>query len=235
MTMNTELKLKKNSKGEIEKAFLTGCRAFYTKVQKAAPVYEQRDMGDRATKTEYTVDLVVSEEVADSFDEIFTKQTSTKLTKEKFKQKYKIEDDAELPDPKAKKFFVVKCKQKAQKADGQAISPKIRPRVVQVVDGKPVDITFDKLVGNNSGVDVMLGVSSNSYGTFSYLRVIKVTDLVEYASGGGSDEDTQEFLGGDLELAEEPEDNGVDTSQGSEEDAGEEPPFEMSDEDDDEY
>ncbi len=237
MTMNTELKFKKDSKGNIERAIITGAKAYYTKVQKPAPIYEQRDMRN-PTKTEYTVDLLVSEEVADEWDEVFTKQTATKLSKEKFKQRFKIEDDADLPS-NDKKFFMIKAKQKAQKADGTPISASLRPRVVQNVGGNNVDITFDKLVGNGSDCDVLLRVNGNDFGTFAYLGMIKVTNLVEYNQSGGSglEQDAEDFLGGSVEFADVPEDDGkAEPNQGG--DDGQ-PPFEPDEqpdfgEDDDE-
>lgn len=227
MAMNTAIEFKKDKKGNITRAIITGATAYYVKLQKPSPVFEQRDLGNRATKTEWTVDLVVSEETADEFDEVFTKQSSKKVSKADFMKRYKIEDEADLPDPKAKKFFVIKVKHAAQDKDGNPINERLRPRAVEIVDNKPVDITFDKLIGNNSKVDVLLRVSSNDFGTFNYLSVVKVTDLIEYEGAGGKDEVEEDFLGGTLERSEVVENEA--------EDGEFEDPEEAFADDDDEY
>lgn len=206
----TSITFKKDSKGNITNAIIKDAVAFYCKVQKPSAIFEQRQM-QNPTKTEYTVDLLVTEDVADEWDEVFNKQPSKKMTAAKFKEKFKIEEGVELPDPNAKKFFLIKVKQAAQKKDGTDIDPKMRPRIAIVEDGKPVDITFKELVGNGSNVDVLLRVSQNDFGTFSYLNRVKVNNLVSYSSGGGNAEE-EDFLGGSLELDKEPENNGVDTS-----------------------
>jgi len=228
----SQLILKKDAKGNINKAIIKDAVAFYCKVQKPSPIYEQRMM-QNPTKTEYSVDLLVSEEVADEWDEVFTKQPSKKFTAAKFKEKFKIEDESVLPDPKAKKFFIIKVKQAAQKKDGSDIHPKMRPRVAQVVDNKPVDITFKELVGNGSKVDVLMRANENDFGCFAYLGTVKVNDLISYSTDN-SDEDEEEFLGGSMELDEEPEDNGVDTSEDHDdgsEDIGGAPVFDDSEDD----
>ena len=230
----SELIVKKDAKGNVNKAIIKGAVAFYCKVQKPSPIYEQRMM-QNPTKTEYSVDLLVDEDTADQWDEMFTKQPSKKMTAAKFKEKFKIEDESVLPDPKAKKFFLIKVKQAAQKKDGSDIHPKMRPRVAQVVDGKPVDITFKELVGNGSQVDVLMRANENDFGCFAYLGTVKVNKLISY-SVDNTDEDEEEFLGGSMELDEVPENNGVDTSQDHSEESGEEmPDFADDDSDEDEY
>jgi len=239
--MNTEFKIiKTDKKGNIEKAAIMGAKAYYTKFQQPSVIYDQKDLPrNKQTHFEYTVELLVSEDTADSYDEHFPKQASKKMTKQQVMKKFKAESDEDLEeigiDPKQKKFYFIKKVQAAQKKDGTALPKQLRPRVVEVIDNKPVDVTFDKLVGNGSGVDCLLRVSQNTtYGSFSYPAVLKVTDMIEYkASGnGGVDEETQDFLGGDLEFADEPEDN---KQQVHEEEFEEEIPFDTDDSDDDEY
>lgn len=207
MTINTAIEFKKDKKDKINRAIITGATIYYAQLQKPRPVFEQRDQGNRATKTEWTVDLIVSEDTADEYDAVFNKQNSTKISKTEFMKRYKIEEESDLPDPKAKKFFLIKVKHAAQNKDGDPVDPRMRPRAVEIVDGKPVDVTFDKLIGNGSKGDVLLRVATNDFGSFSYLSVLKVTDLVEY-EGGGKDEVEEEFLGGSLDREEVAEDQG---------------------------
>ncbi len=72
-----------------------------------------------------------------------------------------------------------------------------------------MDVTFEKLVGNGSDCDLLLRVSHNpTYGTFTYPAVLKCTNLIEYkTNSGGVDADTEDFLGGAVEFADEPEEN----------------------------
>lgn len=193
---------KKDSKGNINKAIVSDVVFYYTSVQKPRPIYEQRDWSN-PNKFEYLVDVVVDEDTADILEETFPKGSYKKFSKEKFMERFKIEDESELPFD-AKKYFVAKFKQAAQKKDGEPISPQLRPRVFEMVDGKPVDVTVDKLVGNGSKGDILLRVGSNDYGTFAYLSMIKVIDMVEYeqTSSNGIDEDSMDFLGGEVELAD---------------------------------
>lgn len=242
-----QLVLKRNKKDEITSGILRNVPVYYTKVQKPAPIYEQRKMNN-PDKFEYTVDVGVSEEIADQFDEVFEKQQSKKLTNAKFRERYRLEEDElPLPCPKAKKQFVLKLKQAAQKNDGKRISKALRPRVVQKdEDGKPVDLTFKTLVGNGSTADILFRVNENDFGTFAYLSTVLVTDLREYEAGG--DQDRDEFLGGSLDLDDDEEEDGDDSSgskgggddnepdddyEGEEED--EEPLDPDDDDDDDEY
>lgn len=220
--MQAKLKLKRDKKGKIEKGFLTGVIFYYTRLMKPVPIFEQRN-DPSPTLTEYCIDLVVTEEVADEWDEVFVKQSSKKYSKEKFMQAFKVENEADLPDPKANKFYVIKLKQPAQNKSGKPIAKSTRPRVVETVEGKPVDITFEKLIGNGSKGDVMVRVLENDYGAFSYLARVLVKDLIEFHTDDFVDEDEEEFLGGALELADydDCEQNEDDSSEVDEDDSSE--------------
>lgn len=214
--------IKKDSKGNIEKVAIMGAKAYYVKFQEPVVIFDQKDLPRKSqTQFEYTVELLVDEDCADAYDELFPKQAATKMSKAQVMKKFKAETDEDLEaigiDPKQKKYYFIKKVQAAQKKDGSPMSKQLRPRVVELVDGKPVDVTFDKLVGNGSSCDLLLRVSHNpTYGCFSYPAVLKCTNLIEYTSnGGGVDADTEDFLGGSVEFADEPE--GV--NQGSGQDA----------------
>lgn len=221
--------INKDSKGNIEKAAIIGAKAYYVKFQEPVVIFDQKDLPRKSqTQFEWTVELLVDEDTADAYDETSPKQPATKLSKAQVMKKFKAETDEDLEaigiNPKLKKFYFIKKSQAAQKKDGSAISKQLRPRVVEVVDDKPVDVTFDKLVGNGSDCALLLRFSHNStYGSFSYPAVLKCTNLIEYtANGGGVDADTEDFLGGSVEFADEPESNGQDTSQDDSEGFGEE-------------
>jgi len=224
--MTASITFNKDSKGNITSAIVKDALAFYCKIQKPSPIYEERTMHN-PTQFEYTIDLLVNEDVADEWDEVFAKQPSKKMSAAIFKEKFKLEDESVLDDPNAKKFYLIKAKQAAQKKDGSQMHPKMRPRVAQVVDGKPVDITFSELVGNGSSVDVLLNINQNDFGTFSYLSRVKVNSLISYESGG-SDKEEEAFLGGTMEIDERDE-APMAGGSGNQPDNG----FDMEEEDDD--
>ncbi len=232
--------IKKDSKGNVEKAAIMGAKAYYVKFQEPAVIYDQKDLPrNKQTHFEYTVELLVDEDCADLNDELSPKQKATKLTKAQVMKKFKAETDEDLEaigiDPKQKKFYFIKKVQAAQKKDGSAMSKQLRPRVVELVDGKPVDVTFEKLVGNGSDCDLLLRVSHNPW----HLYIPCCTDLIEYkAASGGVDADTEDFLGGSVEFADEPEENNKqgggeveeDYGQGDVEGFGEEEPEDADEE-----
>lgn len=224
-----QLILKRNKKDEITTGILRNVPVYYTKVQRPVAIYEQRKEKN-PTKLEYTVDVGVSEEIADQFDEVFEKQQSKKLTNAKFKERFRLEDDdLPLPCPKEKKQFVLKLKQAAQKNDGTKLPKALRPRVVEKDEnGKPVDITFKKLVGNGSTADIMFRVNQNDFGTFAYLSTVLVTDLNEYEAGGDAERD--EFLGGSLDLDDDEDEDEGNSGGSSNSDKGDDDDY--SDDDD---
>lgn len=234
--------IKQDKKGNIEKAALMDVVFFYVKCQEAVPIFDQKDAA-KPTHFEYTLECVCDEDTADAYDETSPKQPAKKMTKDQVAKKYRLVDedgkvdDAKFVeanlDPKQKKFYVIKKAQAKQTKDGSKSLDHLRPKVFEVVDGKSVEVTREKLVGNGSKGSLLLRFTHNAtYGAFSYPAMLKVDELIEYEKSGkgGLDEDSQDFLGGDVELEEE----AVDTSQDhSEESGGEMPDF--ADDDSDEY
>ena len=239
--MTTTIQFANGKKG-LEKVFIKNATLMYTKLKKAAPIYDQKDLPKHAqTMFEYTADLVVNEDVADLWDEQFPKQSAKKLLKAAFMKQYKIEKDEDFPpslDPKAKKFFVIKVKQNTHFKDRKtgtitALSPDTRPRAVAVVNGKKTDITLTTEIGNASVGDVLCMVNHNpTYGASAKLKGVLVTELVEYVSGG--DTSLTDFFGDDVEFAELPEELETSStgSQGDDFEESDEPPFEVEEDED---
>lgn len=214
--------IKKDQKGNIEKAAITDAVAFYTRFKEPQVIYDEKDLPkDKQRNFEWTVELIVDEDTADAYDETSPKQTATKLLKAQVAKKFKLTDDNGQPDdqkfveagldPKQKKFYSIKKAQRCQSKAGKSLDF-LQPRAVQVVDGKPVDITFEKLIGNGSKVDLLLRFTQHqTYGSFSYPNIMKVNKLVEFEEGGSTgsvDDETADFLGGSVEFAEAPAQDG---------------------------
>lgn len=203
--MDTQIKFQKDNKGNISDVVITNVGIYYCNIRSPRPIYDDRKLAYNKARKEYSVEVAVSEEVADSWDEVFTKQPSKKYTNAKFMEKYKLDNKEDLPFPNEKKQFTIKIVQKAQNKDGEPVPDFMIPRVFVIKDKKAVDVTFDTNVGNGSKGAVKLRVNANDYGTFAYLSRVKVDELVEY-EGGGSGEADKDFLGvDDVELAEAPE------------------------------
>lgn len=190
---------KTDKKGNVNSVILDGAQFFYTRCNKPVPIYDDRKIAFEKARKEWKTDVAVDEDTADAWDELFAKQPAKKLTNAKFMEIYKLEDESQLPFPDAKKQFVIKLTQKAQTKDGK---PTTQPKVLEVLDGKAVEITNSKNVGNGSKGKVKVRVMSNDYGTFSYLDTLLVNELVEYESSG-TVVDTD--LLGDLEVEMESE------------------------------
>lgn len=214
--------IKQDKKGNIEKAAIMYGVAFYTKFKDPSVIYTEKDLPKSQHKNfEWTVEVVVDEDTADAYDEtVGDKQSSKKLSKAQAAKKFRLVDDEGNPDdekfkeanlnPSYKKFFVIKKAQRCQKQDGSPLTS-LQPRAIHKVDGENVDITFKKLVGNGSVVNLLMRYADQgSYGVSSYPDKMVVTELIEYESGGseGLSEEEQDFLGGDVQFDDIPENAG---------------------------
>ena len=130
---------------------------------------------NKGTK-EWQVCAIVSEEVADQWDEDHPKNAASPVKNADFLTKYKFD---ELPFPEQKKQFVIKFK----KVESAGMKDSLRPRVFEK-EGKLVrDVTFSKLIANGSKGHVEFSTfESKGYGVFTELKSILVTDLIEYES-----------------------------------------------------
>jgi len=170
----------------------------YVKIQ--SPVKSLNE-GD----TEFTVDCIMSKADAKAWNKEHPKNKAKSFDNDEFLDKYKFD---EVPFDDQDEQFVVKFK-KAHSKKGVELPEKFRPRVFELVDGKPVDCTFTKLVANQSKGKVSFSTFSNSYGEFVQLDAILVEDMIEYKGAGGGI--GSEF--GASELAEVPKNQKVVTKQ----------------------
>ena len=146
----------------------------YVKIQ--SPVKSLNE-GD----TEFTVDCIMSKADAKAWNKEHPKNKSKSFDNDEFLEKFKFD---EVPFDNQDEQYVVKFK-KAHSKKGVELPEKFRPRVFELVNGKNVDVTFTKLVGNGSKGKVSFSQFSNSYGEFVQLDAILVEELVEYKSKGG--------------------------------------------------
>lgn len=180
----------------------------YVKIQ--SPVKSLNE-GD----TEFTVDCILSKADAKAWNKEHPKNKYKAFDNDEFLEKYKFD---EVPFEDQDEQYVVKFK-KAHSKKGVELPEKFRPRVFELVDGKPVDVTFTKLVANQSKGKVSFSTFSNSYGEFVQLDAILVEEMIEYKGAGGSV--GSEF--GATELAEAPKNQKVVNKQTDADDEDDEP------------
>lgn len=150
----------------------------YAKLAEASPKYQSKD-------TEYTVSVIVSEDVADEWDSKFKKQPAKKIKASEFEAKYKTELPAALKG--GKNVYEIKLKKDATK-DGEPFYPEHRPKVfLDDSEGNRVDITESRLIANGTYGKVSYRISSNDFGTFAKLNnvLIQEADFKEYVSTSG--------------------------------------------------
>ena len=136
----------------------------------------------QSTDKEFKVGIVVDEDTADSWNERFPKQTAKVVKTSDFKETYKI--DPVFPDEK--KQYVITIKKPASYKDGKELPEMYRPKVL-LQDGKTaIDVTKTTLPANGSKGKVSFEENNNDFGTFSRLKNVLVTEMIEYKKGGGN-------------------------------------------------
>ena len=136
----------------------------------------------QSTDKEFKVGIVVDEDTADSWNERFPKQTAKVVKTSDFKETYKI--DPVFPDEK--KQYVITIKKPASYKDGKELPEMYRPKVL-LQDGKTaIDVTKTILPANGSKGKVSFEENNNDFGTFSRLRNVLVTEMIEYKKGGSN-------------------------------------------------
>ena len=136
----------------------------------------------QSTDKEFKVGIVVDEDTADSWNERFPKQTAKVVKTSDFKETYKI--DPVFPDEK--KQYVITIKKPASYKDGKELPEMYRPKVLLQDGNTAIDVTQSVLPANGSKGKVSFEENSNDFGTFSRLKNVLVTEMIEYKKGGGN-------------------------------------------------
>lgn len=140
----------------------------------------------QSTDKEYKAGVVVDEDTADAWNEMFPKQSAKVVKTSDFKDTYKIDP----PFASEKKQYVITLKKPAQYADSTPLPKQYQPKVFLQEGSDAFDVTETKLPANGSKGKISFEVRDNSFGTFAKLRNVLVTELIEYkkvSSDGASD------------------------------------------------
>lgn len=136
----------------------------------------------QSSEKEYKAGVVVDEDTADSWNEMFPKQSAKVVKTSDFKDTYKID----APFPNEKKQYVITLKKPAQYKDGTPLPKQYQPKVL-LADGKQaIDVTDTMLPANGSVGKISFESNSNDYGVFAKLRNVLVTEMIEYKKGGSN-------------------------------------------------
>lgn len=164
---------------------ITDVHLMYTCIKTPVTCY------DESKGKEYKVDVVVSEDAAEDWDEEFPKQKAKRIKNEKFLETYKVES---VPFDDQKYQYVIKIKKPANLADGSPLPDRYRPRAyLQIADGEMEDITEETMIGNGSEGTVVYETMTNDFGTFAKLKGVLVTNLIPY--DGGEEVSVEDELG----------------------------------------
>ena len=136
----------------------------------------------QSTDKEFKVGIVVDEDTGDSWNERFPKQTAKVVKTSDFKETYKI--DPVFPDEK--KQYVITIKKPASYKDGKELPEMYRPKVLLQDGNTAIDVTKTTLPANGSKGKVSFEENNNDFGTFSRLRNVLVTEMIEYKKGGSN-------------------------------------------------
>lgn len=216
----TKLLVEKNAKDELVKGRIEDATLLYVNMQEGELAFGSE------TDRQLSVQVAVTEDTAKNWKATFPKNGYREVPNEMFEKAYKTDP----PYPEEDKQHVLKLKSRGtyQQDDPERdiragdIVPydnPSRPKLYEVVDGKPVDITKTTQPANGSRGVVAFRATNNKFGTFPVLSGVLVTELIEaerqanLVSDFGITEDTPST---NRLTSDTPADNGNDASQQNE-------------------
>ena len=152
----------------------------YVQVQQPKPCYEERK------GFEYKASIVVSEDDAEQWDEVYPKQTAKQVKTSDFLNYYKIP----APFPSQRKQFVITVRKNTKLGNGDPVPEKYQPKVFEKVGSKITDVTKEKLPANGSLGQISVETFEGKMGVFARLKNVLVTEMIEYKKdddGSGSE------------------------------------------------
>jgi hypothetical protein len=173
---------------------LTQERKLNMKTLKGTLVYvmldKPRNCYDEAKGQEWKCGIVVDEDTADAFAEIYPKQAAKKVKIADFEETYKCKP----PEGAGKNVYVITLRKNTKLANGEPVPDKYKPRVFQRKGGALVDITATSLPANGSTGEISIDHYDGKMGAVARLKNVLVTDLIEFErSNSASYESGDEF------------------------------------------
>jgi hypothetical protein len=161
----------------------------YVMLDKAVPCF------DAEKGNEFKAGVVVDEDTADAFAEMFPKQAARKVKRSDFEKFYKVAP----PEGDEKNLYVITLKKNSKIKDRDTgdkvdLPAKYKPRLLQKQGNTLVDLTNTTLAANGSYGIISFEAGETMYGKIARLKNVLVTELIEFErTGGGSYEAGDEF------------------------------------------
>lgn len=154
---------------------------------------QPKDCYDKLKGQEWTASVVVDEDTADAFAELYPKQAAKKIKRTEFEKEYKTAP----PDGDEKNLYVITLKKNTRMKDRKTGELVLLPEQYQPIvyeqtedeDGNRVriDITHKKLPANGSYGSISIFHKENAeFGNSAGLQDVLVTSLIEYERKAGS-------------------------------------------------
>jgi hypothetical protein len=143
----------------------------YVQVQKPVDCFV-KDKGQ-----EFKASIVVDEETADSWNELYPKQPAKVVKTSEFEASFKIPP----PLPSEKKQYVITLRKNTKLSNGEPVPEKYIPKLFQRdKEGVLQDITQSVLPANGSKGALAVEHYDGKMGPVARLKNVLVTDLIEY-------------------------------------------------------
>jgi hypothetical protein len=176
----TRLLVEKNAKDELVKGRIEDATLLYVNMQEGELAFGSE------TDRQLSVQVAVTEDTAKNWKATFPKNGYREVPNDMFEKTYKTDP----PYPAEEKQHVLKLKSRAtfreddperdiKAGDVIPYETKSRPKLYEVVDGKPQDITQTTQPANGSRGVVAFRATSNKFGEFPVLSGVLVTELIE--------------------------------------------------------
>lgn len=137
---------------------------------------------------EWKCGIVVDEDTADAFAELYPKQAARKVKRAEFEGIFKVAP----PEGDEKNLYVITLKKNERLANGELVPDKYRPRVFEQEGNSRLDVTFTKLPANGSMGSISIDHYESKHGNIARLKNVLVTSMIEY-EGGAEYEAGSEF------------------------------------------
>ena len=139
---------------------------------------------------EWKCGIVVDEDTADAFNELYPKQSARKIKRTDFEEVYKTTP----PEGDEKNLYVITLKKNVKLANGNDVPDKYRPRVYEQEGNSRNDVTFTKLPANGSYGSISIDHYENAeYGNVARLKNVLITEMIEYERTESNYEPGSEF------------------------------------------
>ena len=138
---------------------------------------------DETKGQEWKCGIVVDEDTADAFAEIYPKQSAKKVKTSEFESIYKCA----APEGAGKNVYVITLRKNTKLSNGAEVPEKYRPRVFQRKGGALVDVTTAVLPANGSLGEISIDHYEGKMGNVARLKNVLVTQMIEFEKSSGSE------------------------------------------------